>query len=396
MTDRTLPRRPRLTVLATALMLVSTLGCVDKPKTGDTTNTTLYVFDTASNTVKVWADVNTVVTTPSSPPAADRTLSAASFSNMGTLGWGGMALDPSGNRLYLVSEGGTVVRVERLRSQTGVITLAADVITFTLGDPNVSTDRLAGGSTFGQIAINPSLGTLYATETATSGSTTRIWVVPNAGSVGGGTKVASSNVLRVGDALDRGGSGAGVAVNESGVAYAFLTGGSLVYDSLGQNGTDGPRLRSSSNNTFAASTNVLIGSLTQLGSSPTYGSLAYDTNADILYATRPDSTGLAAVLAFKPGQFALGTFNQAPDHALPDSTSTLPYLRFISHCGNKDWLAGANFTSAATGTGTGSNTLLLWKGPSIKNATTLAYPSAVTVTLPSSIVIRGLAFDGNK
>jgi hypothetical protein len=369
------------------------MGCVDAPKTGDTSNTSLYVFDIASQTVKVWSDVNTVYAAPTAPPVPDRVVTSGSISNMGLLAWGGMALDYSGNRLYLLSEDGKVVRIERIRSQNGSLTLSTDITTFYLGDNSNSSDRLSGGSTFGQIAISASQGTLYATETATTGGATRIWVVANAGSVPSGTKYPmAGNTLRSIDSNDLAGTGAGVAAGASGTVFGFFTGGSTVYDGLGQNGVDGPRLRSTNTASFANSSNVLIGNLTGLGSAPTFGSLAFDISGNRLYLARQDSTGtLPAVLVFTPGQFGTSTFNQAPAGNLGEISSALPSLRFISHAGTKDWLAGANMTAA----GTAQNTVFLWKAPSVKSATG-TYPSATAVTLSSSIAVRGLAFDGNK
>jgi hypothetical protein len=375
-------RTLRLVTLCLSFLAIT--SCVDAPKAGDTANAALYVYDSTSKSVKVWKDL-AVVYSNSTMASPDREISGGAISNaQNVLGWGGVALDNSGNRLFLVFENGTVARIERFRTASGTLTLATDLTTFTLGG---SSDRLSGGSVFGEASMSPG-GTLYVTETpATSGSTgARIWAVANAGSVAAGSTVAASgNVVEVVGGGDIGCTG--VAAGQSGAVYALFGSGNSVYDNLG-NVLDGVRVRATSSASFnPLSANVLIGSSTLLGDSASFGSLAYDSAYNVLYATRTSSTTTnPSVLVFTPSQFTSGIPNQAPTRTLADTVASLPNLRILAHGGNKDWLAGADWVTG-TGSGSASTSLYLWKNPSA---------GGLATRIITTSGIRGLAIDGNS
>jgi len=365
--------------------LLGLTACVDAPKAGDTSNTSIYVYDSGALSIKAWSDVATLFAA-TTVPAQNREITGGAISNSSNvLGWGGLAMDTRNNRIYLVFENGLVARVEHARTQNGDLTNSSDLTTFTLGS---SSDRFSGGSTFGS-AVLDSAGTLYATETSTNGGTdTRIWAVANAGSIGSGSTVAANGSFI--QSLATGDSGAtGVAVGSNNVVYAFFANGNSVTVSFSQT-LNGARIRASSGGVFPYSTSLVIGDATTLGTSATYGSLAFDSSTTALYATRTTSdTTQPAVVVFTPGQFNAGSPNAAPNRTLGDTVASLPNLRFIVHAGTKDWLAGASRVASGTGTGVGTNSLFLWKAPS-------AGGTAVQFLLGSSVAIRGLALDGNS
>jgi hypothetical protein len=114
--------------------------------------------------------------------------------------------------------------------------------------------------------------------------------------------------------------------------------------------------------------------------------------ANVLYLARPMTSGIA-VLSFYQSQFTGGSMDQAPSGvALADTATSLADLRIIAHARVKDWLAGADLesgSSTATTTGTGTNVLHLWKGPSQGGTST-------PFTLASAVQVRGLAMDGSQ
>lgn len=127
----------------------------------------------------------------------------------------------------------------------------------------------------------------------------------------------------------------------------------------------------------AVQNNVIAGpgTISGFGGTVDYGSLAYDPTRSALYAF---GQGSASVEIFDLSQFTLGgDFNKAPARAMGDTALTNLYI--LSHPWNGDWLLGADYTTAAsaTGTATGGPSLLIWKTPS-------GGGSAVTVTLPNS------------
>ena len=190
-------RHRSYTSLVGALLAIAVLGlaCVDKPGGGSTGGTVLYAYDSTANQILEW-DANAFFDTDS--PAILKTVGSNVFATkIQTLAWGGLCLDPTSNRLYLVNETtGDVVRVNNIRNLSGTIpsTSSDSPTTFTLGAS--SSDRLSGGK-FGQASVDPGTGTLYVSER--NSSDTRIWVVANA--VSGGSCLAparkSSTSVRV-------------------------------------------------------------------------------------------------------------------------------------------------------------------------------------------------------
>ena len=381
--------RPSLPLLCLAVALSGALGCVQKAG-GGTSGTSIYIYDNASGTVMVWNDVNELYSAPTAPPAADITLTAGNISNMAPVAWGGLAVDSTTNCLYVVSAtGGSVTRISQLTTQTGAINTSSDINTFTMTDSNT----IFSGSTFSQACVDITANTLYITETSTNKTASRVWVIPGASLIAGGASVTdTSNTIPIINS-DYGDSG--VAVGRSGTVYGYFPNGNTIYSGiLTTVPLDGGRIRqglSSGWNSSLVATDVLVGALTELSdSTTTYGTLGYDSVNAILYCARQASaaatTVLPAVVAFTPGQFSSSNFNVAPSTStvLTDTAATLPNLRFITHAGLKDWLAGADLVSNA-----GSNTLHLWMAPSGGGAST-------TVTLAAGIQVAGIALDGSN
>lgn len=373
-------RRSRALTGLCMAVLVALLGCRSEDGAGGSTaGTALYLFDQSSQAILVWNDMETVYSA-STPPAADKTLTADPISSsINPLAWGGLTLDPNRNQLYLVSASGTVVRVNNLRNQTGKITTTTDLATFTLD----STNRLAG-SVFGQASVDPQSGALFITETGTS--STRIWVVANAGSIGD-TMSVTGVFLAAPNQDDTSSSGsiigaAGVAAAQGSV-FAYMEGGATITNLNGS--YTGPRLRRSADGSTFNS--VIIGSSTQLEA---FGTLAYDTANATVYVgvnTTVQTTGTHPVLAFKTGAFSSG-FDEKPDMTL--DTPAVTNLRVLAHAGSKDWLVGLKGTP---GTGGGADTaygdLIMWKSPASGGTT------GASITLPGTALFRGAALDGS-
>ena len=111
--------------LPALLALAASLGCVDHNPTG----TTLFVYDNQSSTVQIWADVNTVhdaVQNSTAMPAADRSIQSSLLNNI-DLAWGGLAVDPNRQMLYLVSESGVVYAITKANTQNGSISNNTDI-----------------------------------------------------------------------------------------------------------------------------------------------------------------------------------------------------------------------------------------------------------------------------
>lgn len=365
-------RQSMIRILASAgLILLFQTACVDLPpdKTGQAI---LYVYDGTSQAVLSWDDVSAIFDR-SSAGAASRTITSGKLGGL-TLGGAGMALDSNGQRLYLVSSTGTVVRIDRISQQSGSVS-STDVISFTLD--GAGTDVTSG--VFGQAAVNPAGNTLYVTETSASGDKTQIWAVP-VSVMGDGATITQSTATIFGNTSITGDkNGTGVSASSSAV-YAYFESGSTI--NSGGISYDGPRLRMGSASGFQSASNVIAGntSITLLGK---YGCLAYDTGNDFLYVARHSTDSLLSgspLLAFKPGRFNPG-LEVAPDAHFNGPTN----LRVIAHAGQKDWLVGA--LSAAT------STLWIWKAPSLGD-------TSASVTLPDTgsgvVQIQGLALDGSN
>jgi hypothetical protein len=207
--------------------------------------------------------------------------------------------------------------------------------------------------------------------------------VNNAGTASG--TVSPTTVSTVGLA-DKWGTGVGVGT--SGTLFAYFGGGAGI-PTIDGTTVSGPRLRMGSGS-FSPAASVLIGSSTSLGdSSSQFGSVAYDSGFNRVYVCRQASdSSLPAVLVFTPDQFS-GSYNQAPARTLGDTVAELPALRILAHGGDKDWLVGADWVSASSGTGSGTNKLRIWKGPANGG-------KALSFTLDSGVVVRGLALDGEN
>ena len=378
--------------LPALLALSGALGCVDHNPTG----TTLFVFDGASQSVQIWADVNTVFTATSGIAAApDRTITSSLLTGV-KLGWGGLAVDANSQRIYLVSETGTIYVINKANTQNGAISLNTDIYTLSLGVNN--SDRFANGA-FGQAALDQSQNTLYVMETSLDGSNTRVWTIPNVSSLPNQYQVPVSQTFTVSG--DTWGSGLAVVQGGGGVIGLFGA-GNQIYDPSG-NAYTGARMWLGSGTGFPTPVSgyvqngVIIGKGSISGFSSTapltYGSLAFDSQRNTLYAF---GQGSPQVVVFNKSQFTIGgnNFNQTPVRTLADTSLTS--LRVLSHPANGDWLLGANYTTApsATATGTGGPNLLIWKEPSGGgSATSVSLPTPASGTAPE---IRGMAIGGTN
>lgn len=360
---------------------LASLGCVDHH-----TKAPLYVYDAGSTSVQEWDDVNAVAGAAGGvSAAADRTFTAAAWaSKLSPLAWGGLALDASADRLYLVGEGGTVYVVLQASSQSGTLSGVSNLLTFSL-DPSDS--AFSSGSVFGQAAVDRSSHALYVMETAVDGSGTRVWSVPSSQMTNGNTLGTSSTFRVAGDKW-----GTGLAVATGGTVYGqFGTGNTFYTDFTLSTPLDGERLRQGQAGGFTSNIpnigpGALIGASTQLNVNavPSYGSLGYDSQNNLLYAFTQPRDNPAQVLVFSAGQFTAGGLNQAPRKILADAAGDLANLRVIAHPPDNDWLLGAFFTAAATGTGTGQGLLRIWNSPSAGGA-------GLNLTMTGASQIRGMA-----
>ena len=358
------------------------VGCVDVPAGGGTAGTSIYIYDNGTGSVLKWNDVNALynaATAATAVPSPDATITAGSIQLRNPLAWGGLAVDATANCMYLVSATGGVTRINSLSIQTGAITQASYLTSFTLGTPG--TDPYSGG-TFGEACVNPDTNTLYVTETSASRTTCRIWVVSGASTYAQATVPVSSVIASIADDMGF----AGVAAGTGSMIYGYFPSGDSIYPGITEsNPQDGARIRGGSPAfDILSKSKVLVGNLTQLSDSgTTFGSLGYDSINNLLYVSRNAATGtLPAVLVFGTGEFTSG-FNQAPSAVLGDTVTGLPNLRFITHAGIKDWLAGADEDSSL-----GTRYLYLWKSPSVGGSST-------QVTLGAGIQVGGIALDGS-
>lgn len=367
-----MPRFP-VRFLVAALAAVLALACVDpKNAGGDTGDTALYVhsFETGQGKIYVFGNVAGLFSSNTSPAVPSRTITSDLLDQ--TLAWGGLVLDSSGNRLYVVGDSGRVVRIDHLRSQDGVPT-SQDILAFELGSS--SSDRLSGGK-FGQAAYDSSSGTLYVTEA--NDTETRIWSVSHPENFIGEAKIPYAGpTVPSGDKACT-----GVAVGDGSV-YAYFNDGSNLIS--GPDTYSGPRIRRADSGAFISNDKVVIGPAATLG---LYGSLAYDTGNTVLFMARHNNAASATgkpILTFKPGKFTTGSFNQAPSGSFGDP-ATQGNLRVIAHPGNRDWLAGLTSNTANVG----NATLWLWQNPAGTS------PAAVQRLVPGAGECRGIALDGNN
>lgn len=340
------------------LALLGLVACVDPAAAGSTGDTALYAYDGASKVVYRWGNVPAAFTAGSLPtPSA--TLSTSFFDAVTPLAWGGMAMDDSRNRLYLVGEAGDIVRLDRVRNLSGSVS-SSDVVPFKL-----DTSQRYTNSKFGQASVDSSTDTLYVTETGDNG--TRIWVVTGAS---GRTNNATVSLQALQTSGDTGGYG--VAAGQGSVYGSFQNG-----DAVGTDSLTGPRLRKGSSGAFVP-TSVLVGDLTGLGK---FATLALDKSNSLIFAgmSLADDTSVSVpVVVFRTGQLG-GVYNQAPNATL--SAKGVEDLRVLSHPGTKDWLAGLS--------GTAGSTIWLWKAPST------SAPSFLAMSGPSGAQFRGVALDGS-
>lgn len=384
----------RLYCLSAALALLGTLGCVDNGAGG----TTLYVYDKTSSKVQVWADVNAVYTAAqavqagtsgSAIPAPDRTITSPLLSDV-TLAWGGLAVDNTRNRLYLVAEGGTIYAISKANTQNGSVSQTTDITTLTLGG---SSDRYTNGA-MGQVAMDQTKDVLYVMETTLDGNSTRVWYVSGISTLANQYSVPVAQTFNVaGDTW-----GCGLAAVPGGGVIGLFGGGNTVYRLTST--YTGPRMWLGQTGSFPipvggyVTGNVIIGqegnSVTGFSSTVNYGSLGYDAQNSALYVF---GQGSSAVSRFSLSQFNGGDYNQAPKATLSDPASVLANLRVLSHPPTSDWMLGASFVTApsSTSTGSGSPSLLIWKSPSNGG-------SALSVDLTSQGVseIRGMAIGGTN
>ncbi len=378
----------RTVFLAVLLASLASLGCVDH-----NTKAALYVYDAGTSTVQEWDDVNAVRSATTSA-AADRSFTATSWAGkLAPLAWGGLALDTSLDRIYLVGETGTVYVVLQASSQSGTISGISNLLTFTL-DPTLPSGASLGGSVFGQVAVDRGSHALYVMETATDGSAARVWNIPSSllNSANSGSSLDTSLTFKVaGDKW-----GAGLAVATGGTVYGqFGTGNTFYTDVTLATPLDGERLRQGQGGFPSSIPNIgpgaLIGASTQLNVNavPAYGSLAFDSQNNLLYAFTQPRDNPAQVLVFSSGQFTAGGLNQAPKRVLADAAADLAGLRVIAHPPADDWLLGAFFTAGSSGSGTGQGLLRVWKDPSGGGA-------GLTVTMTGATQIRGMALGSNN
>jgi hypothetical protein len=284
-----------------------------------------------------------------------------------------MCFDPTGNRLYLVSESGDVVRIEYARTQNGVITNQFEITSFRLGD---SSDRLSGGI-FGQASTDSREGILYVTES--NNSDTRLWVIKAPHQILEGETARSESQLTIPG--DKGGTG--VAAH-NGTVYAYFDDGSNI-NVFGVS-FSGPRLRKGTSSAFPPFTSLVIGEAgnnkTQLAK---HGCLAMDLEGHVYLARHLTDASLGsgnAVSFFRSGQFfSTGVNNEPPDK----SFATIGNLRIISHAVTKDWLAGA-----LSNDNEGTDAVWLWM-------VSRGIPSSsMMINVGSGASVRGLALDGSN
>lgn len=375
----------RILCLAALLALSGPPGCVDDEAGGGG----LYVYDGASQSVLVWKDVEKVLEAGKAgkePPKADRTFTSGSIRAL-TLAWGGLALDDSHSRLYLVSEKGTVYAIANPRTQTGSISGINNITSFSL-------ERYPGGSRFGPASVDPNRNVLYVVENDKEGDAARIWAIGNASQVPNGQTLGKDGHTFTAEGDKQ---AIGVAAGQARTVYGLFADGKHFEDSQ-NNAITGPRLREGTDARFPSNPvhqrpiNTLIGAQTLVPDPLGYASLAYDGQRHSLYLfahpSREGDPAKAGLLVFGASQFH-GNHDQAPNRTLAEVPKD---LRIIAHPLHAGWLVGAGFTpapgAAEPGQGRGRAALYLWKSPADGGAPTTIQK------LPGVSEIRGLAMGG--
>ena len=336
----------------------------------ETSGTGLYAFDESSSKILAWDDLETLYTSGSTSsvttaPTPDRTLTSDYLADIDTLGLGGMCMDRTHGRLWLVSTTGLIARIDSIRSRSGALT-SSYIRTFQL-----DSDDFLDDSTFGQMAVDSS-GNLYITEWNSSNS--RIWVISSPTSYAQDDTVSSSSATLLTTSKDY--NGYGVAVTSSRV-YAYFNSGKTLSDDS-DNSYSGARLRLGTSSAFSK---VIIGSETEFAS---YGILAADSTNGLIYAARSTNAS-NPVIAYKNSQFSDTYNNVAPSIQLPGNTANPIYVTVIAHPGNKDWLVGSGSTSSSS---TSPTYLTLWKSPATDTSTE-------PVVFNYGYAMRGIALDGS-
>jgi len=369
-----------------ALAVLSlSMACVDKIG-GDTGLAPLYVYDGASNSVLVWDDINDLyddATASKTIPGPNRTIDLNTAAPGLKLSWGGMALDSTDQRLFLVSQDGSqVVRILRSGTQTGTPS-TSEYITFSI--PSDGPGALTSNVFFGQVATNSS-GDLVVTESDDTKS--QIWklskAIQDATQTPSSTPIAKDTTNVINYVATDNTKCTGVALDGKNV-YAYFGGGTSIQPDPTTT-YSGARLRYGNfTDGFTTAQNVIIdvvsGTTCRLAD---YGCLAYDTSNKRLYTATKDTSYPILVHRQEP-------FNQKFKQP-PTSLLTGPNngnLRIIAHAGQKDWLVGAESSDGVNTQGAGASTLWIWKGPSVGD-------THVSLTLPGSLKILGLALDGSQ
>jgi hypothetical protein len=335
--------RPCLSAPILAAALLGALSCTDSDEADG-----LYVFNGADRSILVWADPEVLLAAGREgkpAPKPDRTLTSRELAGA-TLAMGGMTLDTSRDRLYLVTERGTVFVVLRPGTRQGDLKRKDDIISFKLkqtGDQEGS-----GAPVFGQASVDPATDVLYVMENGRRSA--RVWHVPKVSQMADGATVDSQgHTSRAGE--DR--RGIGVVAGSGHQFYALFGTGDRTDDGFG-NGTEGPRLRLGEHKggqpAFQARNgrrdhHLVAGDATLLDRSWRYGSLAYSRAHHCVYVLAGPQAGKEppGILVFNDGQFH-GSLDQAPARRLGKVPEG---LGIIAHAPMADWLVGAGADRAS-------------------------------------------------
>lgn len=334
------------------------MGC-----TKDSSSITLYVFDGASSTIKAWDDLEKIYDAGALPEPS-RIIQSGALSSVKDLAWGGMVVDPYGNRIFLVAKNGALVRIDRIRSQNGDVP-KADTTGFTLNSD-------MGGSNFGQAALD-NVGTLYIPES--TNNSVKLWILQNAGTLISAPTEKKYITTVEGDKLCNSAACQGSAV------FAYFGQGNEI-EPLNTK-FYGARVRMSSGGSFIQNQNTLINQDPEKFG--TIGSLAMDTANNYLFICHrngdtEDNPTLTPIVAYSVSDISQGPVQRDPLLRLGTFDSH-PNLRFIAHGGNRQWLAAADSVNGAP-----SANIYLWKDPATPNST------PKTLSLEAGAQVLGMGF----